>query len=132
MDNDVQLEILQLEKLKTLCDELIALNKIKESHSEILSVLKIHYELTEDDLNNLINMLANKKKFQEDDQKKFNEVEKEFKKYCMVTDIDENLEYKKIKSKIANRLSKLRKEKTPDKIKNEEKESCHEITDNNL
>lgn len=111
MNNDAQLEKLQLEKLKTLCDELIKLDKNKQSHSELIEVLKINYKLSDDETNEITDKLVGKKKLNEEDQKYFDEIKKEFDKYCNVTDIDNDLEYKKIKSRIANRLSKLNKEK---------------------
>jgi len=109
MDTDIQLEILQLDKLKTLCDELIVLDRIKKSNDEVLSLLKTNYELSDEELKKVKDILVDKKRFNEEDQKRFDETNEEFTAYCKVTHIDEKLDYKKIKARIANKLSKLKK-----------------------
>ena len=109
MDTDIQLEILQLDKLKTLCDELIVLDRIKKSNDEVLSLLKTNYKLSEDDLKKVKDIINGKRILNEKDQKRFDETNEEFTAYCKVTHIDEKLDYKKIKARIANKLSKLKK-----------------------
>ena len=82
-----------------------------------------HYNLSEEDSTEIIKLVDGKKKINTDDEKEFKDIEAKLTAYFTLLDIkgtDEDgkiIEYKKLKIKLTNKLSKLRKDLKPEENK---------------
>lgn len=116
----MSLEIMQLEELQKLYKKLNELKEKKQSHDKLIECLKEHYELSEKDTGEIIKLVGSKKKINDEDEKEFKDIKEKLIAYYTITGITETpkdgeiIEYKELKSKIANKLSKLRKDAKKD------------------
>ncbi len=112
----MSLEILQLEELQNLCKKLIVIQEKMQSNDKLIECLNIHYDLSKEDTNEILKVVISKKKVNNEDEKEFEDIKAKVIAYCTITGIkeadkdDKNIDYKKLKSKVAMKLSKLRKD----------------------
>lgn len=132
----MNLEIMQVEELQKLCKKLNELEEKKQSHDKLIECLNEHYNLSEEDSTEIKKLVDGKKKTNTDDEKEFEDIKSKLTAYCTLLDIkgtDEDgkiIEYKKLKIKLTNKLSKLRKDLKPEE--NKDSKTKNKEVDTNL
>ncbi|MFA9240202.1 MAG: hypothetical protein ACEQSQ_10000 [Candidatus Paceibacteria bacterium] len=123
----MSLEIMQLEEIQKLYKKLNELKEKKQSNDKLIECLNNHYKLCQEEIGEILKVVIGKKKINDEDEKEFKDIKEKLIAYYTITGITEMpkdgkiIEYKELKSKIANKLSKLRKDAKKDlKTKNKE------------
>lgn len=119
----MSLEIMQLEEIQKLYKKLNELKEKKQSNDKLIECLNNHYKLCQEEIGEILKVVIGKKKINTDDEKEFKDIEAKLTAYFTLLDIkgtDEDgkiIEYKKLKIKLTNKLSKLRKDLKPEENK---------------
>ena len=123
----MSLEIMQIEEIQKLYKKLNELKEKKQSNDKLIECLNNHYKLCQEEIGEILKVVIGKKKINDEDEKEFKDIKEKLIAYYTITGITEMpkdgkiIEYKELKSKIANKLSKLRKDAKKDlKTKNKE------------
>lgn len=118
---------MQLEEIQKLYKKLNELKEKKQSNDKLIECLNNHYKLCQEEIGEILKVVIGKKKINDEDEKEFKDIKEKLIAYYTITGITEMpkdgkiIEYKELKSKIANKLSKLRKDAKKDlKTKNKE------------
>lgn len=112
----MSLEILQLEELLNLCNQMIKVQEKIKSNDKLIECLNEYYELSKEDTDEILKLVFDKKKVNSEDKKVFEDIKSKVMAYCSILGIkeadkdDKSIDYKKLKSKVSSKLSKLRKD----------------------
>lgn len=113
--NEINLEVLQLAELQTICNEILAVKTPKQSDKKLLSLLKKEYSLSKEELGSVVAIVAGKQKLEVSSTKDISHLEKKCQAYADICGIKTTakdgspLGYEKIKSRAAIKKSNLLK-----------------------
>lgn len=113
--NESNLEVLQLAQLQSVCNEILALKSPKQSDSKLRSLLKKEYELSKEELEAILDLVALKQKTQAANTKDLEALEKKCDSYahiCGIKTVAKDgtpLGYEKIKARAAIKKSAILK-----------------------
>lgn len=114
--SQLQLHILQLTELHSICSEIENLENPKQNDDEIVKELKKLYSLSKDDVNSIKSILLGKKKDESVSSKDLDTLKKKCLSYCEICEINPNdkngefVGYKIIKNRSSNKKSKFNKD----------------------
>ncbi len=113
--NESNLEVLQLAELQNICNEILAIQTPKHSDKRLLALLKKEYELSKDEVNAVVALVAGKQKMQTASTKDLAALEKKCESYAHICGIKTTakdgmpLGYEKIKARAAIKKSAILK-----------------------
>ena len=116
MDNaQIELQILQLNQLQSLCKQLKDADSLKQNDEELIKALKKGYKLSAEEIEAITSMVAGKRKGKSVDVGDLEALKKKFYSYCDVCEINPNkkngefLGYTNVSNKCSNKKSILKK-----------------------